>query len=303
MPNPLPASDAYLSGSALARRLNMPTRELFALLAESGWIVRHADQWRLTRKGEFEGGKYLHSERFGAYIGWPEQVLQHRLFTVGLDNMLLDASALGARLGLSARQTHLLLLELGWLRKGVKGWEVTTHGKALGGVQDEYPDTGVPYVRWPATVAGNPVLNDNLQVIHAYEHIGEVAERDLFGDAEREIRVDDGCGLRALDGHILQSKAQLIICHWLYMSEIVHAYHRRLPLEGDYRCDFYLPALHLYLEYWGDEDAPGQLSAKLEKKAVYQRHGLRLLELGPDDLSRLDEVLPRKLLKYGLAVY
>ena len=43
--------------------------------------------------------------------------------------------------------------------------------------------------------------------------------------------------------------------------------------------------------------------AKLDKKAVYERHGLKLLEIGPDDLARLDEVLPRKLLKHGLAVY
>ena len=58
-----------------------------------------------------------------------------------------------------------------------------------------------------------------------------------------------------------------------------------------------------YIEYWGDEAAPGQLAAKLEKKSIYERHGLRLLELGADDLQRLDDVLPRKLLKYGLAVY
>ena len=51
------------------------------------------------------------------------------------------------------------------------------------------------------------------------------------------------------------------------------------------------------------EAAPGQLTAKLDKKAVYERHGLKLLEIGPDDLARLDEVLPRALLKHGLAVY
>ena len=66
-------------------------------------------------------------------------------------------------------------------------------------------------------------------------------------------------------------------------------------MDGDYRCDFYLPSLHLYIEYWGDEAAPGQLTAKLDKKAVYERHGLKLLEIGPDDLSRLDEILPRAL--------
>ncbi|MBK6286616.1 MAG: glycerol kinase [Gammaproteobacteria bacterium] len=296
-------TEQYLSGSALARRLNIPVRELFTLLAEHGWIVRNGEQWRLTRKGEFEGGRYQESERFGPYIAWPEQVLEHRLFSTNPGSTLLTAAALGARVRLSARQTNLLLLELGWIRKGVKGWELTARGKALGGVQEEYPDTGVPYVRWPATLPGNPVLNENLQMIHAYEHIGEVSEGDLFADPDREIRIEGGNGLRALDGHVLHSKAQLVICHWLYMSEIAHAHRRRLPVEGEYRCDFYLPSLHLYIEYWGDEAAPGQLAAKLEKKSVYERHGLRLLELVADDLQRLDDVLPRKLLKYGLAVY
>jgi hypothetical protein len=94
-----------------------------------------------------------------------------------------------------------------------------------------------------------------------------------------------------------------MICHWLYMSGIGHAAGRRLPVEGEYRCDFYLPSLQLYIEYWGDENAPGQLSAKLAKRGVYERSGLSLLELDAEDLPKLDEVLPRKLLKYGLAVY
>jgi hypothetical protein len=300
---PGPSAEQYLSGSALARRLNMPSKELFAILSEHGWIMRTGDQWRLTRKGEFEGGRYLNSDRFGTYIAWPETILEHRIFNASPESTLLTASLLGARVGLSARQTNLLLLELGWIRKGVKGWELTERGRSLGGTQEEYPDTGVPYVRWPVTLLANPVFTENLQVIHAYEHLGEVAERDLFVDTEREIAVEGGQGFRALDGHVLRSKAELMICHWLYMSEIVHAHRRRLPVEGDYRCDFYLPSLHLYIEYWGDEAAPGQLAAKLEKKAVYEREGLRLLELGMADLPRLDEVLPRKLLKYGLAVY
>ncbi|MBK9469007.1 MAG: hypothetical protein IPO20_14095 [Gammaproteobacteria bacterium] len=51
----MPGTEQYLSGSALARRLNMPSRELFTLLAEQGWIVRQGEQWRLTRKGRVRG--------------------------------------------------------------------------------------------------------------------------------------------------------------------------------------------------------------------------------------------------------
>jgi hypothetical protein len=298
-------ADTYLSGTALARRLSIPTRELFRMLSEHGWIERHGEHWRLTGRGEFEGGRYQNSERFGPYIAWPETVLQHRLFTADNDHSMLTSAMLGERFGLSARQTTLLLHELGWMRRAVKGWEITSRGKTLGGVQEEYPDTGVPFVRWPAALQKHPVLLQNLRVVQALEHVGEVHDVDLFADPEAELRVDiaGARAHRALDGHVLHSKAHLMICHWLYMSGIVHAAGRRLPVEGDYRCDFYLPSLQLYLEYWGDEGAPGKLSAKLAKRAVYERSGLTLLELDAEDLPRLDEVLPRKLLKYGLAVY
>jgi hypothetical protein len=301
----MPEADAWLSGTALARRLNIPTRELFRILSEHGWIQRQGEHWRLTGRGEFEGGRYQNSERFGTWIAWPESVLQHRLFTADQDHNLLTSAMLGDRFGLSARQTSLLLHELGWMRRAVKGWELTPRGKALGGVQEEYPDSGVPFVRWPAVLQRHPVLLQNLRVVQALEHVGEAHEGELFADPEADIRVDLGGAdaHRALDGHVLQSRAHLMICHWLYMSGIVHAAGRRLPVEGEYRCDFYLPSLQLYIEYWGDEIAPGQLSAKLAKRSVYERHGLALLELDAEDLPKLDEVLPRKLLKYGLAVY
>ena len=298
-------AEVWLSGTALARRLNIPTREVFRLLAEHGWIERTGEHWRLTGRGEFEGGRYQSNERYGTWIVWPETVLQHRLFAADPDHALLTSAMLGERFGLTARQTSLLLNELGWMRRAVKGWEITPRGKALGGVQDEYPDSGVPFVRWPAALLKNPVLLQNLRVVQALEHVGEPHEGDLFADPEAELRVDPGGqdAHRALDGHVLQTKAHLMICHWLYMSGIVHAAGRRLPVEGEYRCDFYLPSLQLYIEYWGDETAPGQLSAKLAKRGVYERNGLALLELDAEDLPRLDEVLPRKLLKYGLAVY
>lgn len=301
----MPETEIFVSGTSLARRLNMPTKELFRLLSEHGWIQRQGEQWRLTGKGEFEGGRYRHSERFGQYIAWPETLLQHRIFNAGQEHGLLGSAMLGERFGLSARQVNLLLHELGWIRRALRGWEITPRGKVLGGIQEEYPDTGVPHVRWPAAIQSHPVLEQNLRVMHAYEHLGEAEGVDLFADPEADICVElaGDKALRALDGHVLQSKAHLMICHWLYMSGIVHAAGRRLPVEGDYRSDFYLPSLQLYLEYWGDENAPGQLSAKLAKRAVYERHGLSLLELDAEDLPRLDEVLPRKLLKHGLAVY
>jgi hypothetical protein len=90
-------------------------------------------------------------------------------------------------------------------------------------VQEEYPDTGVPYV-----LAGHAARQSRAEREPAGDPRHELGEAagDLLDDAEREIRVDGGTDC-ALDGHVPHSKAQLMICHWLYMSEIAHAPPRR----------------------------------------------------------------------------
>lgn len=45
---------------------------------------------------------------------------------------------------------------------------------------------------------------------------------------------------RAADGHMVRSRAEMLIDNWLYMAEIVHAYERKLPIEED----VYLRLLH-----------------------------------------------------------
>lgn len=36
------------------------------------------------------------------------------------------------------------------------------------------------------------------------------------------------------------------------------------------------------------------------KQAIYAKHGLRLIELGDAEIERLDDVLPRMLLRFGI---
>lgn len=71
---------------------------------------------------------------------------------------LLNPTELGKPLGLSPRTVNSRLQAKGFQVKGVAGWELTSTGKALGGV---YLDTGkkhssgvpVRQIKWPATVA------------------------------------------------------------------------------------------------------------------------------------------------------
>jgi hypothetical protein len=100
---------------------------------------------------------------------------------------------------------------------------------------------------------------------------------------------------RAQDGHYVRSKSEIIIDNWLYVSKTVHAYERKLPVEEDVYCDFYIPTGKVYIEYWGSED-----EKYLARK--YKKYGFKLIELTDKDVYNLDDVLPRKLLEYDVPI-
>jgi len=94
----------------------------------------------------------------------------------------------------------------------------------------------------------------------------------------------------------------VLIDNWLYMSGIVHAYERQLPIEEDAYCDFYIPEGKIYIEYWGLEDDPAYQERRAKKVQLYQRYNFNLLELNDEHVRNLDDVMPKLLLKFGVSV-
>jgi very-short-patch-repair endonuclease len=107
--------------------------------------------------------------------------------------------------------------------------------------------------------------------------------------------------LRAQDGHYVRSKSEIIIDNWLYVSKTVHAYERKLPIEEEMYCDFYIPTGKVFIEYWGSEDEK-YLARKAKKLEIYKKYGFKLIELTDKDVFNLDDVLPRKLLEYDVPI-
>jgi len=87
------------------------------------------------------------------------------------------------------------------------------------------------------------------------------------------------------------------------MAEIVHAYERKLPIEEEVYCDFYIPNGKVYIEFWGLENDPKYLARKEAKKAIYKKYDFKLIELTDEDVFNLDDVLPKMLLKFGVQTY
>jgi len=102
---------------------------------------------------------------------------------------------------------------------------------------------------------------------------------------------------------MVRSKAEMLIDNWLYMAEIVHAYERKLPIEEEVYCDFYIPKGKIYIEFWGLENDPKYAKRKETKRNIYKKYNFKLIELTDEEVFNLDDILPRMLLKFGVETY
>jgi len=287
-----------LSTTALARKLGIPAQQLFATLKDYEWIQRHEDNWLLTRKGEFEGGGYVESRRYGRYIVWPATLEFHPLLAAIESNQRITAAGMRRYYPkLHARQINRALAELGLQMHSVLGWELTEQGKRLGGLQEESENSGAFYVAWPHEIVDHPVIHRELteQSESGRREAAPVAGDDLFS----ELGVVELVGV---DGHALETVLEQQVCNWLYLAQLAHAHQRALPVEEALYADFYLPAARVYIECWEAEEPAERLSVKLRKKEVYRKQGLRVIEINARDGDRLDEVLGRPLMELGIRV-
>ncbi len=295
----MPPEENRLSTTALAKKLNLPVQQLFGILRDYGWIERKQENWALTLKGEYEGGSYHTSKRYGSYIVWPETLEQHPLLQAIESNQRITAASLCRYYPhLHARQINRALAELGLQHHTLLGWELTALGKAWGGAQEESSSSGAFYVTWPYEIVDNPVIHRELSLQSTPVPIAEPAgetEPDLF-------TAPDAAGeqLQGIDGHRLHTPLQVGVCNWLYLAQLAHAFHRALPTPEPVYADFYLPAGHIYIDCWESDVAAGQLSGKFRKRELYKQLQLRHLEIDAGDSDKLDEVLGRGLLAFGI---
>jgi hypothetical protein len=162
-------------------------------------------------------------------------------------------------------------------------------------LQEESANSGAFYVTWPHEIIDNPIIHRELTrqsdqgppVVDLTD-----AEPDLF------TSVAESC--TGVDGHSLANALETRVCNWLYMAQLAHAYHRALPTEELVLADFYVPEGSVYIDCW-EEDIPAQaLSGKLRKQELYRALKLRHIEINAADAERLDEVLGRGLLAFGI---
>ncbi len=222
----------------------------------------------------------------------------------------LSSTTLGEKLGIGSRKVNLVLSELGWIERAMKGWIPTAQGKKLQAESREIRQSGIPYVVWPEAIISSRILTNTVQeLLGSKVSEPKTKSEDVSGQEKNEKQVGLRDKLdkfkpthRAMDGHWVRSKAEGLIDNWLYMSGIVHAYERLLPIEEELYCDFYVPAGKVYIEYWGLENDPKYKERKEKKKEIYKKYDFNLIELNDEHIKNLDDYLPKMLLKFNVPV-
>ncbi|AQT59575.1 4-alpha-glucanotransferase [Cellvibrio sp. PSBB023] len=279
-------AERHISTTALARLIGKESKELFVLLTSGGWIVKVDNHWQLTEKGKFEGGIYVNHPKFGEYIAWPESIQHHHLLTL-LPEAPLSATNLAHKWDIPARLVNLLLAEKGLIRRYVRGWHLTEHGKKVGGQQQE-AESGVPFVTWPETLLDDPELITALLQIVGDEHVSTQT---------------------TMDGHRVNNAMQRRIDNWLYLTRTIHARDYRLQWDADSAtADFYLPELALCVECWADQLGQEQnraavISDELEKHQLYKKYKVAYIEFRDENIHQVDDMLAREMLRRGVAIY
>lgn len=217
----------------------------------------------------------------------------------------LNATAIGKHFGISSQRFNLIISELGWIEKNVAGWQITRLGKNLGGRQFEHETSGGNYVLWPENILNNKNLTAVFNEFTTHEHQKPSIEKEsqVHNISSDNFRDKFPATHRTKDGHIVRSRAEVIIDNALYDYKLAHAYERKLPIEEELYSDFFIPSEQVYIEFWGMEEDLKYVERKKKKIEIYKKYDFKLIELNDSDIANLDDHLPKKLLKYGIKVY
>lgn len=103
---------------------------------------------------------------------------------------------------------------------------------------------------------------------------------------------------KCIDGHIVRSKAELIIDNYLYNHNIAHEYEKKIKIHGNsILYDWYLPEFEVFIEYWGYY-GKNYMKRKEEKIRLYKKGKLNLISIEEIMFKDIYENLENLLIYY-----
>ena len=203
-----------------------------------------------------------------------------------------SAKEIAKKFGKNAKDVNEVLLNLGFIKKCDNGYNVTDVGRYYGGMQNYY--MGKASVRWDERILYNEIFIDEITKFGV-----KVAKEE---QKEEGFREKFKAEYRTSDGHYVRSRAELVIANWLFVEGIAYAYEKRVPIEEDMYCDFYIPKGKVYIEFWGLEYDEAYIKRKEQKIELYKKYNLNLIEIDNNTINNIDDYLPKELLKFGVSL-
>jgi hypothetical protein len=98
------------------------------------------------------------------------------------------------------------------------------------------------------------------------------------------------------DGHVTASNEEKLIDEWLHEHlPYEHIYNFALELDGTkVTCDWYIPSLDLYVQYWEKSGWQAGVTGRLKRK-FFEDHLLRFVSIYQDDLALRDSIIPARI--------
>lgn len=277
------------------RKVSISEQELTDIVVSSAIIIdkmsgiKNCD-WTISElKDQLESGILKYYERKG--------------------NNFLTATKIAEKFGISNQRVNNIFSELGWIEQAIKGWRITTLGENKGGFQKEHQSGGT-YVMWPESILHDAVF------LKAIEPTKYLQNEKIIEEPIKNITIPKSENkypdtlLKAKDGHLVRSRAELIIDNLLYDYGLTHAYERELTVAETVFSDFYIPSRNgkdnlgkaVYIEFWGINDNEKYLERKRIKQDIYKANNFNLIELDDSHLDNLDSYLRKALLNYNINV-
>ncbi|MFX1340355.1 MAG: hypothetical protein ACFFDK_17225 [Promethearchaeota archaeon] len=109
---------------------------------------------------------------------------------------------------------------------------------------------------------------------------------------------ESATSFKCIDGHIVRSKAELIIDNYLYNHNIAHDYEKKITVNGkSILYDWYLPEFKVFIEYWGFY-GKNYMKRKEEKIRLYKKGKLNLISIEDIMFKDIYENLRNLLVNY-----
>jgi len=294
-------NNSYYSRSTLATKLGVTLKELTHTLIEAGWLQHKSEGqqkkgkqkvWCLTNKGEFEGGIYRESQKFGQYIVWPQSILSHDVIK-SLQETTISASSISASFDISAITLNKLFSDLGWIKAKDKGWNVTDRGAKHGGIQQASDETGIPYVVWLRRIIENTQLQS---------HIGAYKGQK---SSTPQRKIDGVSHFQLLSGLWVDNLSDLAIGNYLYICGITFSYQRTIALcdQSEVVVGFYLPSHAVAILVSRNNINPSELKQQVDQELLIEKSDLVNVRLSEAEVSEVEKILPKRLLAAGLSLY